>query len=109
MANQGNIHIFIIDGEPYQSEMDFFNLIHHKYLDIPKIVVVNKWNVITSSYTKKEQEIVRERISCKMSKFSQTKEILYVSAMFYHQENDSMVYREIPELINQIKEIIQNE
>jgi hypothetical protein len=29
--------------------------------------------------------------------------------MFYDPEKDSMVYREIPELINQIKEMLEHE
>jgi predicted GTPase len=109
IAKQANIHIFVIDGEPYHDELVFFDLIHNQYSDIPKIVFVNKWDIITRSYPKKDQEVVCELISSKMSKFVQSQDILYGSAMFYDPEKDSMVYREIPELINQIKEMLEHE
>ncbi|MEH2045582.1 GTPase [Nostoc sp.] len=105
-AQQADGQIFVIDGEPYQDEIELFNLVHEHSPDIPKIVFVNKWDVVKNNKPKKDQETIHSRISEKMSKFVKFPEdIVYGSAMLFDQKRDEMSRQELPQLINKIKEI----
>ncbi|MEH2065352.1 MAG: GTPase domain-containing protein [Nostoc sp.] len=105
-AQKADVQIFVIDDEPYEYEMELFNLVHQNSPDIPKIVFVNKWYMIEKNKPKKEQEIIRSRISEKMSKFVKSPEdIVYGNAIFFDEKRDEMIRQELPQLINKIKEI----
>ena len=105
-GQQADGQIFVIDGEPYQDEIELFDLIQNNSPDIPKIVFVNKWDMVKNNKPKKEQETIRSRISEKMGKFVKYPEdIVYDSAMLFDQKRDQMIRQELPQLINKIKEI----
>ncbi|MBE9224870.1 GTPase domain-containing protein [Phormidium sp. LEGE 05292] len=105
-AQQADGQIFVIDGEPYKDEMESFDIVHAHSPDIPKIVFVNKWDIIQNHTPKKEQEIIRCLISEKMGKFVKNAEdIVYGNAMNLNQKNDEMVRQNLPQLINKIKEV----
>ncbi|MEH2445928.1 MAG: GTPase [Nostoc sp.] len=105
-AQQADGHIFVIDGEPYQDEIELFDLIQNNLPDIPKIVFVNKWDIVKNNKPKKDQETIRSRISEKMGKFVKSPEdIVYDSAMLFDQKRDQMIRQELPQLINKLKEI----
>ncbi|WP_392534265.1 GTPase domain-containing protein [Nostoc sp. C117] len=105
-AEQADAQVFVIDGEPYQDEIELFNLVHEHSPDIPKIVFVNKWDIVKNNKPKKDQEIIRSRISEKMSKFVKSPEdIVYGNAMLFDLKHDKMSRQELPQLINKINEI----
>ncbi|MEH2065351.1 MAG: GTPase [Nostoc sp.] len=104
-AKKAHGHIFVIDGEPYQDEIELFNLVHQNSPDIPKIVFVNKWDMVENNQPKKDQETIRYRISEKMGKFVKSQEdIVYGSAMLYDQKCDEMIRQELPQLVDRLHE-----
>lgn len=97
--------IFVINNEPYEDEMESFNLIHEHSPNIPKIVFVNQWDKILNNTTKKDQDTIRACISQKMGKFIQSPEdIVYGSAMLLDKERDEMVRQELPQLLDRLYE-----
>ncbi|GAX43618.1 small GTP-binding protein [Tolypothrix sp. NIES-4075] len=105
-AKKAHGHIFVIDGEPYEDEIELFNLVHEKSPDTPKIVFVNKWDRIQNHIPNNEQEIIRSLIGKKMGIFvNSPKDIVYGSAMLYDREHDDMRRQELDQLINKMKEV----
>jgi molecular chaperone DnaK len=105
-AQKADGHIFVIDGEPYQGEMRFFNLVNDNSPGIPKIIFVNKWELVENYTPKKELEIIRSKITEKMGKFVKDQEdIVYGSAMLFDKDRDQMIRQEVPQLIKKIQEI----
>ncbi|MFY7802402.1 MAG: GTPase domain-containing protein [Limnoraphis robusta] len=105
-AQKADGHIFVIDGEPYQGEMRFFNLVNDNSPGIPKIIFVNKWELVENYTPKKELEIIRSKITEKMGKFVKYQEdIVYGSAMLFDKDRDQMIRQEVPQLIKKIQEI----
>ncbi|MEH2445929.1 MAG: GTPase [Nostoc sp.] len=104
-AKKAHGHIFAIDGEPYQDEIELFDLVYKNSPDIPKIVFVNKWDMVENNKPKKDQEIIRSRILEKMGKFVKSPEdIVYGSAMLFDQKRDQMIRQELPQLLNRLHE-----
>ncbi|WP_445634249.1 G domain-containing protein [Nostoc sp. DSM 114161] len=104
-AKKAHGHIFAIDGEPYQDELELFDLVHENSPDIPKIVFVNKWDIVKNNKPKKDQETIRSRISEKMGKFVKSPEdIVYGSAMLFDQKSDEMIRQELPQLLDRLHE-----
>lgn len=104
-AQKAHGHIFVIDGEPYQDEIELFNLIHDNSPSIPKIVFVNKWDLIENNNPKKEREIIREKITEKMGKFvNNPKDIVYGSAMLFNKDCDEMIRQELNGLLDRLYE-----
>ncbi|GAX43617.1 small GTP-binding protein [Tolypothrix sp. NIES-4075] len=104
-AKKAHGHIFVIDGEPYEDEIELFNLVHERLPDTPKIVFVNKWDRIQENTPKKEQEIIRSRIEKKMGIFVKSQEdIVYGSAMLYDRKRDDMIQQELPKLLDRMYE-----
>jgi hypothetical protein len=96
-------HIFIIDGEPYESELLFFHRIHSASLNTPKIVLVNKWDR-TACIPKRDRRIIRNKIEEKMGKYVKSLEdIIYGSAQIYDEKLDYMIPQELPLLVNQVR------
>ncbi|WP_445634248.1 Small GTP-binding protein [Nostoc sp. DSM 114161] len=105
-AQKADGQIFVIDGEPYQDELELFDLVHQNSSHIPRIVFVNKWDIVTNNKPKKDRETIHSRISEKMSRFVNSPEdIVYGNAMFFDQLQDRMIGQELPQLINKIKDI----
>ena len=104
-AQKAHGHIFVIDGEPYQDEIELFNGIHDNSPSIPKIVFVNKWDLIENNNPKKEREIIREKITEKMGKFvNNPKDIVYGSAMLFNKDCDEMIRQELNGLLDRLYE-----
>ncbi len=105
-AQQADGHIFVIDGEPYEYEIELFSLIHNHLPDTPKIIFVNKWDLIRSNTPKDQQETISSRISERMRKFVKSSgDIIYGNAMIFNRDCDLMIRQEIPQLVSRIKEI----
>lgn len=102
-AKKAHGHIFVVDDEPYQDEVEIFDLVHDYTPDIPKIVFVNKWDVIESSMTREHRKKKKEIIIEKMSKYVQSPEnILFGSARLYDRESDQMVRQNVPALLEEL-------
>lgn len=103
-AEKAHGHIFVLDGEPLELELELFNLVHNKMPTTPKIVFVNQWDKMQSR-PKKDRETVRERIEQKMGKFIKSPDdIVYGSAQIYDPDKDDMVRQEIPKLLDKLYE-----
>ncbi len=106
-ANKAHGHIFVIQGEPYGPELELFNLIHQKQPDAPKIVFVNKWDIVEATRTKKDIETIQTRIWEKMGKFVNSPEdIVYGSAQLFDRDRDEIVRQELPKLLERMYENI---
>ncbi|MGB3760657.1 MAG: GTPase [Rivularia sp. (in: cyanobacteria)] len=105
-AKKAHGHIFVIDGEPYQDEIELFDLVHEHSPDIPKIVFVNKWDIILNSKPEKDREIIRTKIYEKMGKYVkyQVANIVYGNAMVFDKQHDQMIRRELEELLERLYE-----
>ena len=106
-ANRAHGHIFVIQGEPYGPELELFNLIHQNQPDAPKIVFVNKWDIVEATRTKKDIETIQTRIWEKMGKFVNSPEdIVYGSAELFDRDRDEIVRQELPKLLERMYENI---
>jgi len=104
-ANKAHGHIFVIQGEPYGPELELFNLIHQKQPDAPKIVFVNKWDIVEGNNPKKDIKILQTKISEKMGKFVNSPEdIVYGSAQLFDRDRDEKVRQELPKLLERMYE-----
>ncbi len=104
-ARKAHGHLFVIDGEPYADELELFDLVHRELPETPKIVFVNKWDVVTSTMPKSDQQKVRARIEEKMSKYVMSKDdIVYGSAMLYDRAKDAFVRQTLPVLVERMYE-----
>jgi len=102
-AKKSHGHIFVIDGEPLETELKLFDIVHKSCPDTPKFVFVNKWDVVKQSTTKANQEIVRGLIEQKMKRFVKSSEdIVYGSAAFFDINQDVMVRQELPQLLDRL-------
>jgi GTP-binding protein EngB required for normal cell division/uncharacterized protein (DUF697 family) len=96
--------IFVIDGEPYQDELECFEAIHSKIPMVPKIVFVNQWDKVQMRPTAERVEI-KKLIYSKMRCFVQgDDDIVYGSAQLFNPETDSYHRQEIPALVARMYE-----
>jgi GTP-binding protein EngB required for normal cell division len=101
-AKRAHSHIFVLDGEPFEDELELFELVNKALPDTPKIVFVNKWDQI-QNMPRKAHEIVRNRIKQKMIKFVKSPEaIVYGSARLYDPMIDDYVRQELPQLLDRL-------
>jgi len=71
----------------------------------PKIVFVNRWDVVQNSMPERDQEIVKSRIVQKMSKFGSSAEgIVFGSAMYNDREKGAFIRQELPQLLERMYE-----
>lgn len=97
-AKKAHGHIFVIDGEPTQPELDLFNVVCNATPNHPKVLFVNKWDRM--AMPEKDKEILKKRIIEKMNPFVTSPQyIIFGSAAIYDRESDSMVRQEIPQLV----------
>ena len=102
-ATKAHGHIFVIEKEPFGPELELFKLIHEKLPDAPKIVFVNKWDVIESCNTTAEIEVIKSKIKEKMGEFVDSPEdIVFGSAQL--KIGDSKVRQDLPELLDRMYE-----
>jgi uncharacterized protein (DUF697 family) len=96
--------IFVIDGEPYQDEMQMFETLHTDLPHIPKIVFVNQWDKVQLRPIS-EREKIKELIHAKMRRFVISDEdIVYGSAQLYDPKTDSYIRQEVPALLDRMYE-----
>ncbi|MBD2420361.1 Hsp70 family protein [Anabaena cylindrica FACHB-243] len=95
--------IFVINSEPYEPELKLFEWVHNAVPNIPKIVFVNKWDVLEAGHDDAELKVVRQKITEKMGKFVKSpNDIIYGSARI--KQNGTMVRQELPQLLNKMYE-----
>lgn len=96
-AKKGHGHIFVLDGEPFEEELELFSLVHEATPNTIKIVYVNKYDVLKSANTTDEIECICSKISEKMKDFIKSKDdIIYGSALL--KEGDIKIRQEIKPL-----------
>ena len=100
-AKKAHGHIFVIDGEPLGEEIKLFDAVHNHCPDTPKLVFVNKYNVLEHRCTSEELEKVKSLISQKMGKYVQSpNDIIFGNARL--KINDKMVRQDVPQLIDRL-------
>jgi GTP-binding protein EngB required for normal cell division/uncharacterized protein (DUF697 family) len=96
--------IFVVDGEPYKDEMDMFEAVHVSLPNIPKLVFVNKWDVMQHRPSA-EREQVRQLVHRKMRKFVTSEmDIIYGNAQSFDPGTDSYQRQELPNLLDRMYE-----
>jgi GTP-binding protein EngB required for normal cell division len=96
--------IFVVDGEPYELELQLFKIVHEAVPNTPIIVFVNKWDK-TEQMPKKDRATTASLIEKKMGQFVQTPEnIVYGSAQIYNPNSDEMIRQPLDELLNRMYE-----
>lgn len=102
-AKKAHGHIFVIEQEPFGPELKLFALVHKALPDAPKIVFVNKWDVIEAGNTTSEIEVIKAKIKEKMGRFvSSPEDIVFGSAQL--KVGDLKVRQELPELLDRMYE-----
>lgn len=101
--------LIILDDEPFQDELEAFEIIRQELPDLPILVLVNKWDRWEQTATKKDREQVRTRITEKMAPFVKSEQdIIYGSAMHRVTDPDTgeeeMVLQELPQLVERMYE-----
>lgn len=95
--------IYVVDGEPYGPELKLFDLIHSQFPDKPKLVFINKMDVLEIANTAEECEVVRKRVYEKMRRYVLTdKDIIYGSAQ--KKVGDQKVRQALPQLEERLYE-----
>ena len=103
-AKRAHGHIFVIEGEPYEDEIEMFDNVHNALPTTPKIVFINKWDVIQNKPSR-DRDAVAARIQQKMGKYVKSVDnIVYGSARLYDPQNDCWIRQELPQLIERMYE-----
>lgn len=104
-AKKAHGHIFVLDGEPLEVELELFNLVHNAMPKTPKIVFVNQLDKIQSSCTEEEEEVIRRRVEEKMRTFIKSPDdIVYGSALLLDPKTRKKVRQELPQLVDKLYE-----
>lgn len=97
-ANRAHGHIFVIDGEPLETEIELFDLVKNNTPKVPRIVFFNKLDYFDHQ-PKRNFEIVKDLVIQKMSKYVKSEDdIVFGSAELYNKETDKMVRQRLPQL-----------
>lgn len=103
-ANKAHGHVFVIEGEPFQDELEGFDKIHKALPDTPKIVFVNKYDQL-QNMPAKDREAVKARIEQKMGNYIKSPDnIVYGSARLYNPEKDCWERQALPQLLDRMYE-----
>lgn len=103
-AKRAHGHIFVVDGEPYLDELEMFDNVHKALPDVPKIVFVNKWDVLQQKPTR-DRDAVKGRIQQKMAPYVKSADnIVYGSANLYDPGRDGWVRQPLPQLLERMYE-----
>jgi len=104
-AQKAHGHIFVVESEPYEDEIELFDFVSDKMPDAPRIVFVNKKDVLFQGKTKSDREIVTAMIKQKMKKYVKSEDdIVFGSARLYDEENDVYVRQRLLELEDKLYE-----
>lgn len=83
--------VFVVDGEPYQDELDIFDLIANALPDAPRIVLCNKADLLEHMPSHHRDKVV-ERVRQKMAKYVESPDdIVFESAALYDRASNRMV------------------
>jgi len=83
--------VFVVDGEPYQDELDIFDLITNAVPDAPRIVLCNKYDLLSHMPSHDRDKVVG-RVRQKMDKYvEQPEDIVFGSAALYDPATNKMV------------------
>lgn len=97
-AKKAHGHLFIIDSEPYQDELELFRLVAEATPSIPKIVFFNKEDCL-DHIPKADAEKIRRRAIEKMKSFVDSEEdMLFGSARRLNRESDEWERQSLPQL-----------
>lgn len=103
-AKRAHGHIFVVDGEPYADEIELFQVVQNALPDTPKLVFVNKADLMNHLPTK-DREMIKSRIEKKMTEFVRSpSDIVYGSAMLFDPKRDEMVRQALPQLLDKMYE-----
>jgi GTPase Era involved in 16S rRNA processing len=88
--------LFVIDGEPYQDEIELFRTVKQASRTTPAIVFVNKADRL-ELMPSADAAVVRRRIHDKMIEFVDSEsDIVYGSAQLYDRQSDRMQRQSLP-------------
>lgn len=95
-AKKAHGHIFVIEGEPHQDELESFDIVHEALPNTPKLVFVNKADVLQNKPSA-DREAVKARIAQKMAKYvnGNLANIVYGSARLYDPATDAWVRQDL--------------
>jgi|GEM_PF-1057483 len=93
--------IFAIDGEPYETELKYFDEVYRISDDKPIIVFVNKWEIKEAYETSANLQHIKARIHEKMRKYVKSDaDIIYGTAA--RKLGDEMVRQKLPQLLERL-------
>lgn len=97
-AKKAHGHVFVIDGEPYQDEIELFDFVKKASPSSPTIVFVNKADLF-EQMPSRDRDTIRRNIIDKMRPYVDTPEdIVFGAAQRFDSTNDCMVRQPLPEL-----------
>lgn len=101
--------LIVLEDEPFEDELEAFEIIRRELPDLPMLVFVNKWDRFEKTATQKDRELVRHRIFEKMAPFVKSEDdIIYGSAMRRATDpetgEESMVLQKLPQLVEKMYE-----
>lgn len=98
-ARKAHGHIFMINQEPYDLEIELFDLVSNHMPDAPRVVFVNQFDRIQATMTRRDREMVIQRIKEKMRKYvKRDEDIIFGSAQLKNDETDEMVRQKLTQL-----------
>jgi len=98
-ARKAHGHIFVVESEPFEDEIELFDFVTKQTPDLPKVVFVTKQDVLFHGTTKKDKEVVIQMIKDKMRKYVKSEnDIVFGSALLYDEETDEMVRQRLMNL-----------
>lgn len=97
-ARKAHGHIFVVEEEPFDLEIELFDLVSSHMPDSPRIVFVNKFDRL-QHMTKRDRDMVILRIKEKMRKYVKREEdIVFGSAQLKDDKTDEMVRQKLTQL-----------
>jgi len=97
-AQKAHGHVFVLEGEPTQDEIEIFDFVKKSTPHSPTIVFVNKADRF-EYMPKGDVETVKGRIIEKMRKYVDSEfDIVFGSARLFDRERDEMVRQDLPSL-----------
>jgi GTP-binding protein EngB required for normal cell division/uncharacterized protein (DUF697 family) len=96
--------VFVVDGEPYQDEIEMFDAVHRALPKIPKLVFVNKWDKMQHGPSA-DRDTVRRKIWEKMHKYVASEDdIVFGAALIFDAASDKNIRQQLPQLIDRMYE-----
>lgn len=97
--------IFVLDGEPFQDELEIFDIVKQHTPNVPRVIFVNKWDAVQLTMPIANHEKLKERIWEKMKSYVDSPEdIVYGSSRLLDVTHQEMIRQELPQLLNRLYE-----